>query len=118
MAIASTLEDPEKANEVHPLASIVAIAVLAVTARANTFVEIPDCGEHNLDWLADALHLPRGIPSHETFDRVFGLLGVDEAERFHRLYLDRLAEHGSKQPNIKAFTRENSFRLVKAGSQE
>lgn len=40
------------------------------------------------------------------------MLDVDEAERFHRLYLDRLAEHGSKQPNIEALPREDPFAPV------
>ena len=111
-AIASTLQDPRAANAVHPLASIFAIAVMAVVAGANTFLEIADWGEHNLDWLADALDLPRGIPSHDTFDRVFGLLEAAEAEKFHRRYLARLAEHGQTQPPIEALPREDPFAPV------
>ena len=109
-AIASTLQDPRAANAVHPLASIFAIAVMAVVAGANTFLEIADWGEHNLDWLADALDLPRGIPSHDTFDRVFGLLEAAEAEKFHRRYLARLAEHGQTQPPIEGAPAGGSFR--------
>lgn len=110
--VVATLVDPRAANVVHPLASIFAIAVMAVVAGANTFVEIADWAEHNLDWLSDALDLPRGAPSHDTFDRVFALLEGKEAERFHQRYLAALAEHGSHQKTIEALEREDPWSPV------
>jgi hypothetical protein len=55
----------------HDRLDIVTIAVCAVISGADTFVDIADWGHAKRDWLEDWLALPNGIPSHETFGRVF-----------------------------------------------
>jgi predicted transposase YbfD/YdcC len=69
------LEDPriERCKE-HLLIDIVTIAICAVIGGAENFVEIATFGQAREAWFRNFLVLPRGIPSHDTFNRVFGKL--------------------------------------------
>jgi len=64
----------------HLLIDIVVIAVCAVVCGANDWVSIESFGRTKYDWLKEFLSLPNGIPSHDTFGRVFSLLSPDEFE--------------------------------------
>lgn len=71
----SELDDPRgKKGIQHKLVDIVSIALTAVLAGADNFCEIEDFGRSKKDWLGEFLELPNGIPSHDTFNRVFCLL--------------------------------------------
>ncbi len=58
----------------HALLDILTIAICAVLGGADTMVEIEHWGRSKRDWLEDWLVLPNGIPSHDTFGRVFARL--------------------------------------------
>jgi predicted transposase YbfD/YdcC len=58
----------------HLLSDILVIAVCAVIAGADTFEEIETFGRAKHAWLKRFLALPNGIPSHDTFNRVFAAL--------------------------------------------
>jgi predicted transposase YbfD/YdcC len=58
----------------HRLADILVIAICAVVAGADGFEEIERFGDARHDWLKRFLPLPNGIPSHDTFNRVFAAL--------------------------------------------
>lgn len=68
----TTLTDPriERSKE-HLLIDIVAIAILAVVSGAEGWVGIEVYGQAKYEWLKGFLELPNGIPSHDTFSRVF-----------------------------------------------
>jgi predicted transposase YbfD/YdcC len=69
------LEDPRvQASCDHRLLDIVVIAILAVTCGADDWTDLETFGERRYDWLKTFLQLPNGVPSHDTFQRVFGLL--------------------------------------------
>ena len=69
------LEDPRvERTKLHPLLSIVTIAICAVIGGAETWDEIAEFGEAKAEWFATFLDLPHGIPSHDTFNRVFAAL--------------------------------------------
>jgi hypothetical protein len=71
----SDLVDPRQKKSIeHPLINILVIALLAVTCGAGDFTDFEVFGEYRKDWLATFLDLSNGIPSHDTFRRVFGLL--------------------------------------------
>jgi len=71
----ASLEDPRvERTKLHPLLSIVTIALCAVICGAETWDEIEEFGEAKVDWLKSFLELPNGIPSHDTFNRVFQAL--------------------------------------------
>ena len=67
--------DPRREHmRLHNLWDIFAITILAVIAGADSWVEVANYGLSKLDWLRSFLELPNGIPSHDTFNRVFALL--------------------------------------------
>ena len=69
------LKDPRRAHRrLHLLQDIIVIALCAVIAGAQDWQEIATFGRKRLDWLKRFLKLPNGIPSHDTFERVFDRL--------------------------------------------
>ncbi len=69
------LEDPRiDRQKRHKLSDILVIAVCAVLCGAESFPAIEDFGYARYEWLKQFLELPGGIPSHDTFNRVFRLL--------------------------------------------
>jgi predicted transposase YbfD/YdcC len=56
------------------LVDIVTIAVCAVLSGADAWVDVAAYGRAKEGWLRSFLALPNGIPSHDTFGRVFSLL--------------------------------------------
>lgn len=73
------LEDPRKSylND-HPLINILTIAICAIIAGAEGWVDIENYGNNKKDWLAKFLDLSNGIPSHDTFGRVFARLDPEQ----------------------------------------
>jgi predicted transposase YbfD/YdcC len=65
----------------HELLDVITIAVCAVLSGADTFVDIAHWGHAKRTWLADWLVLPSGIPSHDTFGRVFARLDPDQFQQ-------------------------------------
>src|SRR3954464_11216660 len=69
------LPDPRREQgRIHRLDEIVFMATCAVFCGADTWVQVADYGHSKTDWLETFLTLPGGIPSHDTFRRVFCLL--------------------------------------------
>ena len=58
----------------HKLSDVLIIAVLATICGADGWVEIERFGHAKEEWLQTFLELPNGIPSHDTFGRIFALL--------------------------------------------
>jgi predicted transposase YbfD/YdcC len=71
----SDLPDPRRSQgRRHKLTDILAVALCAVLCGADDFTEIEEFGETREAWLRQFLELPHGIPSHDTFGRVFAAL--------------------------------------------
>ena len=68
------IPDRRAANASHPLESLLTISILAVLCGADGWAAVESWGLVNREWLETFLDLPHGIPSHDTFDRVFALL--------------------------------------------
>jgi predicted transposase YbfD/YdcC len=75
------IEDPRCSGKVgHRLLDILVIAVCAVVACAESWCDIALYGRSKLAWLKTFLELANGIPSHDTFRRVFMLIDPDAFE--------------------------------------
>lgn len=73
------LEDPRVERSIqHKLIDIITIAICAVICGADTWVDIEIYGQSKYEWLKQFLELPNGIPSHDTFSRVFSRLDPQE----------------------------------------
>jgi predicted transposase YbfD/YdcC len=68
----------------HTLLDIIIIAIAAVICGADGWVDVQEFGTAKRAWLATFLELPNGIPSHDTFGRVFARI---DPEQFQRSFL-------------------------------
>jgi len=77
----ATITEPRQKNKVkHLLTEILFMAVMAIIAGAESFEDIHCYAKKKLPWLLTFLKLPNGIPSHDTFNRVFCMIDPVEFE--------------------------------------
>ncbi len=75
------VEDPRCSGKIeHRLIEVLVIAVCAVIACAESWDDIALYGRSKLAWLRTFLELANGVPSHDTFRRVFMLIDPDAFE--------------------------------------
>ena len=79
------LRDPRlNRRKRHKLVDVLTLAICGALCGVDHFVELPRFGRAKEKWFRTFLTLPNGIPSHDTFGRVLGLL---EAWRFGDLFI-------------------------------
>lgn len=77
----SDIEDPRlDRKKRHQLVDVMVIAVCAVICGAEHWTEVEEFGHCKKNWFSAFLELPNGIPSHDTFRRVFSLLSPDRLQ--------------------------------------
>jgi predicted transposase YbfD/YdcC len=71
-----TIADPRRQSEnlKHPLVDIIILGFCGVLAGCEDFVEIAAWAKVHEEVFGTFLELPHGIPSHDTFNRVFAML--------------------------------------------
>ena len=80
------LQDPRTGNaKAHIFLEILIIAICAVICGADGWSDIELFGKNKKDWLKTFLELPKGIPSHDTFGRVFAKIRPEE---FQKRFID------------------------------
>ena len=65
----------------YPLVEIILIAFLAVLGNASTWSEMEQFGQAKEKWLKKFIRLKNGIPSHDTFRRVFALIDTEQLQK-------------------------------------
>ncbi len=95
-----------KAMTDYPLEEILVIAFLAVLGNASGWNEIEDFGNDHHKWLKKFLKLENGIPSHDTFRRVFSLIDPEQLQRATVLFLIENMEAIKKSLGIKSPQRQ------------
>lgn len=82
----SSINDYRKGNGVeHNLLDVMLIAILATLCGADCWTEVAYFGEAKKEWLSKFLELPHGIPSHDTFGRIFAAVNPEE---FHNAFIE------------------------------
>ena len=65
----------------YPLEEIILIAFLAILGNASTWTEMSRFGKAKKRWLKKFIKLKNGIPSHDTFRRVFSLIDPEQLQK-------------------------------------
>ncbi len=87
------LEDPRmERTKMHALSDILVITICAVICGADEWTEIELFGQSKHPWLKTFLALPNGIPSHDTFGRVFSRLDPMQLEQCFQRWMGAMAE--------------------------
>ena len=98
LQIIDNLEDPRTGHCDYPLREILFIAAVAYLCDAESYEDIATFGRAQIEWFRQFIPLENGIPSHDTFRRIFMLLkpqALDEMckEMFRELYVGKRGNH-------------------------
>src|SRR5208283_4387173 len=86
------LRDPRRRHlKRHLLIDIIVIAICAVIANANDWQQVVTFAKRRRAWLETFLSLPSGIPSHDTFERVFERLDPSAFQACFQQWIEVLA---------------------------
>ncbi len=78
VSIFREVHDPRDVNSRHLVSSMLFIALAATLCGAKNAVDVADFGEANAAILGEIVDLPHGVPSHDSFSRLFRLLDPTE----------------------------------------
>jgi len=88
-----TLKDPRVAGRrKHLLGDIIVITICGVICGCNDWQEIATFAKTRRDWLKNYLRLPNGVPSHDTFERVFDQIDPAAFQACFRDWMQALHE--------------------------
>lgn len=93
----------------HALLDIVVVALLGTIAGADSWADIERFGKERLAWLRTFLPLVNGVPSHDTFGRVFAMLDPARLSACIRQWLDQTGIELGKHIAIDGKTLRGSF---------
>lgn len=69
------IEDPRiERHKVYPLENVIVFAFVSILSDQQSWYQIVDFCQANLEWFEEFIDVSSGVPSHDTFRRVFGLL--------------------------------------------
>lgn len=89
----AAVPDPRvERTRAHPLVNILVIALLAILCGADSFTNIEHFGRAKKKFLSRILNLDSGIPSHDTFGRVFAILDASALQDAFRAWVSSLVE--------------------------
>ncbi len=72
--------------------NVVTIAILAVIAGADGWTAIETYGKAKHEWLEQFLVMPLGVPSHDTFARVFARLDPQQLQQCFLIWIDAITQ--------------------------
>jgi predicted transposase YbfD/YdcC len=91
------IEDHRHHNKLHKLIDVILIAICAVVAGADTYEQIENFGKKRKRWLSKFLELPYGIPSHDTFGRIFERMNPNEFQNCFKLWIESVTDRTKGQ---------------------
>jgi len=91
------LLDHRHHNKLHKLIDVIIITICAVVAGADTYEQIENFGKKRKKWLSKFLELPYGIPSHDTFGRIFERMNPKEFQNCFKLWIESVTDQTKGQ---------------------
>ncbi len=91
------MEDHRHHNKLHNLIDIIIIAICGVVSGADTYEQIENFGKTRMKWLSQFLQLPYGIPSHDTFGRIFERMNPKEFQNCFMHWIQFVTEQTKGQ---------------------
>ncbi len=89
----SDLKDPRvERTKLHKLIDFIPITICAVISGADTWGDIELYGSTKYKWLKKFLELPNGIPSHDTFARVFARLEPEQLQQCFLKWIQSISQ--------------------------
>lgn len=89
----SELDDPRmESKSKHKLIDILVISLCANICGAECFTDFECFGNCKKTWFSEFLELPNGIPSHDTFTRVFELININELIKCYEEWVSQFME--------------------------
>ena len=86
------IQDHRHHNRIHKLIDVIVITICGVVAGADTYEQIENFGQKRKRWLSKFLELPRGIPSHDTFGRIFEKINPNEFQNSFMHWIESVTE--------------------------
>ena len=90
LRLAAKVVDPRRHNRLHPLPQMLVMALIAILCGCDGWDDIAEFCEVREAWFKGFLSLPHGIPSHDTFGRVFARLDPLKLEEMLREWMNAL----------------------------
>jgi predicted transposase YbfD/YdcC len=92
------IRDPRvERTKLHSLHDIITIAICAIICNADGWEDIAEFGVAKQEWFRQFLALPNGIPSHDTFGRVFAQLDPEQFQASFRRWIQTVAQQTNGQ---------------------
>ena len=94
----ASLQDPRvERTKLHKLQDILVIAICAILCGADDWVAVEAWGNAKHEWLEKFLELPNGIPSHDTFGRVFARIDPQQFQQCFLSWIRAVAKQVHRQ---------------------
>lgn len=94
----ASLQDPRiERTKLHALEAILVIAICATICGADDWIAVEAWGKAKRKWLEKFLELPNGIPSHDTFGRVFARLDPKQFQKCFLSWIRAVAKRTHRQ---------------------
>jgi predicted transposase YbfD/YdcC len=101
MTCFASLPDPRSPmGKRHVLSDMLTIAICAVICGADGWSAVEEFGRAKYKWFATFLELPHGVPSHDTFGRVFAALDPAAFEECFGAWVASLARDGNSGKRV------------------
>lgn len=120
------IKDPRAQGKIkYPLASVILMSICATIGGADNWVEVAHfCNDHK-QWLSTILGITCGIPSHDTFNRIFNIILPEQLSFWLILWVEEILPPSTKSDIyhcdgkvIKAYNSEYPLTLVRAWSEQ
>jgi len=85
------INDPRKHNIRHLLHDMLLITLCAIISGAEAWTHVAEYGRSKEEWFRQFLQLPNGIPSHDTFGRLFAMLNPKDFQEFFTRWVGDLS---------------------------